>query len=157
MELFMGVTGTKMVHIPYRGAGPMMQDFLAGTVDLVFDGMGTSAAQIKGGKLRALAVATPQRLPGFPDIPTMDEAGVPGMVVSTWYALWAVKGTPKDIVDRMYAETAKALELPDMKEIWLTAASTAGGMPPDQFGAFINKEITRWAKVVKDAGVKLDP
>ena len=157
MELFMSTTGIKMVHIPYRGAGPMMQDFLAGMVDVVFDGMGTSAAQIKGGKLRGLAVATPKRLEAFPDIPTMDESGVPGMVVSAWYALWAIKGTPKEIVDRFYAETVKALGEKDIKDIWANAASDVGGMPPDQFGAFVNKEITRWAKVVKDAGVKLDP
>ena len=157
MELFMSVTGTKMVHIPYRGAGPMMQDFLAGMVDVVFDGMGTSAAQIKGGKLRALAVATPQRLPAFPDIPTMDESGVKGMVVSAWYALWAIKGTPKEIVDRFYAETVKALEQKDIKDIWANAASEVGGQPPDQFAAFVHKEIERWAKVVKESGVKLDP
>ena len=157
MELFLGTNGIKMVHVPYRGAGPMMQDLIAGQVDLVFDGMGTSAAQIKGGKLRALAVATPQRLPGFPDIPTMDESGVPGMVVSTWYALWAIKGTPKEAVDRMYAETVKVLEQKDIRDIWAAAASDVGGMPPDQFGTFVNKEIGRWAKVVKDAGVKLDP
>lgn len=157
MELFMAETGTKMVHIPYRGAGPMMQDFLAGSIDLVFDGMGTSAAQIKSGKLRALAVATPQRLAGFPEIPTMTEAGVPGMVISTWYGLWAIKGTPKEIVDRLYADTAKALQDKDIKEIWASAASDLGGMPPDQFGTFVHHEITRWAKVVKDAGVKLDP
>ena len=157
MELFMGVTGTQMVHIPYRGAGPMMQDFLAGSVDVVFDGMGTSAAQIKGGKLRGLAVATAQRLPGFPDIPTMDEAGIPGMVVSTWYGLWAIKGTPREIVDRMHADVAKALDLKDMKEIWYSAASDPGGQPPDQFGLFVHNEVIRWAKVVKDAGVKLDP
>ena len=157
MELFMGVTGTKMVHIPYRGAGPMMQDFLAGMVDVVFDGMGTSAAQIKGGKLRGLAVATAQRLPGFPDIPTIDEAGVPGMVVSTWYALWAIKGTPKEIVDKMYVEVAKVLKQDDVKEIWRVAASDPGGQPPDQFGQLVHNEVNRWSKVVKDAGVKLDP
>ena len=157
MELFMRTTGVQMVHIPYRGAGPMMQDFLAGMVDVVFDGMGTSAAQIKGGRLRGLAVATPKRLTGFPDLPTMDESGVPGMVVSAWYALWAIKGTPKEIVDRMYVETAKALQLPDIKEIWASAASDAGGQPPEQFAAFVHSEIERWAKVVKDAGVKLDP
>ena len=156
MELFLSVTGTKMVHIPYRGAGPMMQDFLAGQVDVVFDGMGTSAAQIKGGKLRGLAVATPKRLPGFPDIPTMDQAGVPGMVVSTWYALWAIKGTPKESVDRMYKEVVKALELKDIKDIWSNAASDPGGMPPEQFGAFVHSEVERWAKVVRDTGVKLD-
>ena len=156
MELFMSVTGTQVIHIPYRGAGPMMQDLLAGQIDLVFDGMGTSASQIKGGRLRALAVATPERLPGFPDIPTMDEAGVPGMVVSTWYALWAVKGTPKEIVDRMYKETAKVLEQKEIRDIWAAAASEPGGMPPEQFGTFIHSEIVRWAKVVKEAGVKLE-
>ena len=156
MELFMSVTGTKVIHIPYRGAGPMMQDLLAGQIDLVFDGMGTSASQIKGGRLRALAVATPERLPGFPEIPTMDEAGVPGMVVSTWYALWAVKGTPKEIVDRMYKETAKVLEQKEIKDIWAAAASEPGGMPPEQFAVFIRSEIARWAKVVKEAGVKLE-
>jgi tripartite-type tricarboxylate transporter receptor subunit TctC len=157
MELFMGTTGIQMVHIPYRGAGPMMQDFLAGMVDVVFDGMGTSAAQIKGGKLRGLAVATPTRLASFPDIPTMDESGVPGMVVSTWYALWAIKGTPKEVVDKFYAETVKVLDQKEIKDIWANAASDVGGMPPDQFGVFVNREIARWAKVVKDAGVKLDP
>jgi len=156
MELFMNVTGTKMVHIPYKGAGPMMQDFIAGTVDVVFDGMGTSATQMKAGRLRGLAIATPKRAEQFPDIPTMDEVGVPGMVVSTWYALWAVKGTPKEVVDRMYQETVKAMNLPDMKNIWTAQVATAGGMPPEEFAAFIHSEIGRWAKVVKDAGVKLE-
>ena len=156
MELFMGVTGTKMVHVPYKGAGPMMTDFLGGVVDVVFDGMGTSATQMKGGKLRGLAIATPKRAPQFPDIPTMDEVGVRGMVVSTWYALWAVKGTPKEIVDRMYQETVKAMNLPDMKAIWDSQVADMGGMPPEQFGAFVHSEIGRWAKVVKDAGVKLE-
>ena len=156
MELFMSVTGIKVTHIPYRGAGPMMQDFIAGQIDLVFDGMGTSATQIKGGKLRALAVATPKRLPGFPDVPTMDEAGVPGMVVSTWYALWAVKGTPKEIVERMYKETAKILEQKDIRDIWAAQASDPGGQTPEQFGAFVHSEVARWAKVVKDADVRIE-
>ncbi len=156
MELFMNVTGTKMVHVPYKGAGPMMQDLLGGTVDLVFDGMGTSSTQIRAGKLRALAIAAPKRTAQFPDIPTMDEVGVPGMVVSTWYALWAIKGTPKDIVDRMYQETVKVMNQPDMKAIWASQVAEAGGMVPEQFATFIHHEINRWTKVVKDAGVKLD-
>lgn len=156
MELFMNITGTKMAHIPYRGAGPMMQDFLAGQIDLVFDGMGTSSTQMKARKLHGLAVATPARTTAFPDMPTMDEAGVPGMVISTWYALWAIKGTPKEIVDRMYQETAKALNLPDMKNIWASQVAEAGGMPPEQFATFIHSEVERWAKVVKAAGVKLE-
>ncbi len=156
MELFMNVTGTRMVHVPYRGAGPMMQDFLAGQIDLVFDGMGTSATQMKGGKLRGLAIATPQRVAQFPDLPTMDEVGVPGMVVSSWYALWAIKGTPKEIVDRMYQETVKAMNQPDMKRIWESQVADIGGMPPDQFTSYVHSEIGRWGKVVRDAGVKLD-
>ena len=156
MELFMNVTGTRMVHVPYRGAGPMMQDFLAGQIDLVFDGMGTSATQMKGGKLRGLAIATPQRVAQFPDLPTMDEVGVPGMVVSSWYALWAIKGTPKEIVDRMYQETVKAMNQPDMKRIWESQVADIGGMPPDQFTSYVHSEIGRWGKGVRDAGVKLD-
>lgn len=156
MELFMRVTGTKFVHVPYRGAGPMMQDLLAGQIDLVFDGMGTSANQIKASKLRALAIATPTRVAAFPDLPTMDESGVPGMVVSTWYALWAIKGTPKEVVDRMYQEAVKAMNAPDMKEIWAGQVANMGGNTPEQFKAFVNSEIERWGKVVKDANVTLN-
>jgi tripartite-type tricarboxylate transporter receptor subunit TctC len=156
MELFMKVTGTSFVHVPYRGAGPMMQDFLAGQIDLVFDGMGTSANQMKAGKLRGLAIATPSRSPAFPDLPTMDESGVPGMVVSTWYALWAIKGTPQPIVDRMYQEVVKAMSQPDMKEIWASQVADMGGNTPEQFKSFIRSEIVRWNKVVKDANVVLN-
>ncbi|MEI6302327.1 MAG: tripartite tricarboxylate transporter substrate binding protein [Betaproteobacteria bacterium] len=156
MELFLNVTGTKMTHVPYKGAGPMMTDFLAGTIDVVFDGMGTSSTQMKAGKLRGLAIATPRRAEQFPDMPTMDEVGVPGMVVSTWYALWAIKGTPKEAVDRMYQETVKAMNLTDMKNIWVSQVATTGGISPEEFQAFIRSEIVRWSKVVKDANVKVD-
>lgn len=156
MELFMKVTGTSFVHVPYRGAGPMMQDFLAGQIDLVFDGMGTSSTQMKAGKLRGLAIATPARASSFPDLPTMNEAGVPGMVVSSWYALWAIKGTPQAIVDRMYQETVKAMNLPEMKDIWANQVADIGGNTPDQFKTFIHSEIGRWNKVVKDANVTLN-
>ena len=156
MELFLNVTGTKMTHVPYKGAGPMMTDFLAGTIDVVFDGMGTSSTQMKAGKLRGLAIATPKRAEQFPDMPTMDEVGVPGMVVSTWYALWAIKGTPKEAVDRMYQETVKAMNLTDMKNIWVSQVATTGGISPEEFQAFIRSEIVRWSKVVKDANVKVD-
>ena len=142
--------------MPYKGAGPMMTDFLAGTIDVVFDGMGTSSTQMKAGRLRGLAIATPKRAEQFPDMPTMDEVGVPGMVVSTWYALWAIKGTPKETVDRMYQETVKAMNLPDMKNIWVSQVATTGGISPEEFQAFIRSEIARWSKVVKDANVKVD-
>ena len=155
-ELFKTMTGLEIIHVPYKGAGPMMQDLLAGQVDMAFDGMGTSAPQIKGGKLKALAVTTTTRSFVVPNVPTMQEAGLPGYEVTTWYALWAVKGTPKDVLDRMYAETIKALQSPEMKVIWEAQGATAGGESPEKFAALVNSEITKWAKVVKDSGAKID-
>src|SRR4051812_8983240 len=129
-ELFKLRTGTDLVHVPYKGAGPMMQDLLGGNVDMAFDGMGTSAPQIKGGKLKALAVSTAQRSPLIPDVPTLRELGVMDFEVTTWYAIWAVKGTPKEVIDRMYQEVAKILQLPDIKAIWEQQGAVAGGQPP---------------------------
>jgi tripartite-type tricarboxylate transporter receptor subunit TctC len=155
-ELFKLQTGTQLTHVPYKGAGPMMQDLLAGQVDMAFDGMGTSAQQIKAGKLRPLAVTTATRSPVIPDVPTMREAGFPNFELTTWYALWAIKGTPKEIVDRIYAETAKVLQQSDVKEIWAAQGATAGGQPPGEFARFVRSEIEKWGKVVKDAGIKID-
>jgi tripartite-type tricarboxylate transporter receptor subunit TctC len=155
-ELFKTMTGLEIVHVPYKGAGPMMQDLLAGQVDMAFDGMGTSAPQIKGGKLKALAVTTNTRSFAIPNVPTMQEAGLPGYEVTTWYALWAVKGTPKEALDRIYAETIKALQSPEMKVVWEAQGAIAGGESPEKFAALVNSEITKWAKVVKDSGAKID-
>ena len=115
VELFKQLTSTFMTHIPYRGAGPMMQDLLAGQVDFAFDGMGTSAAQIKAGKLKAMAVTSAKRVPAFPNIPTMEEVGIKGYQATTWYALWAVKGTPPEIVSRTQQEMAKIMQEPGIK------------------------------------------
>jgi len=156
VELFKSMTGTQLTHVPYKGAGPLTPALLSGEVDLAFDGMGTSAPHIKAGKLRPLAVTTPARSPLVPDVPTMQEAGLPGYQVTTWYALWAINGTPKGAIDRMYAETAKALQLPDMKEIWATQGATAGGQTPAEFTRFVHSEIEKWGKVVRDAGIKID-
>jgi tripartite-type tricarboxylate transporter receptor subunit TctC len=155
-ELFKTLTGTQLTHVPYKGAGPMMQDLIAGQVDLAFDGMGTSAQQIKGGKLRPLAVTTLTRSPLIPDVPTMAEAGVPGYDVTTWYALWAIKGTPQAAIDRMYSETVKVLAMPDIKEIWAAQGADAGGQRPEEFAQLIKREIVKWAKVVKEAGAQVD-
>ncbi|MCU0804149.1 MAG: tripartite tricarboxylate transporter substrate binding protein [Burkholderiales bacterium] len=155
-ELFKTSTGVQMTHIPYKGAGPMMQDLLAGQVDLAFDGMGTSAPQIKGQKLRPLAVTTTTRSPVLPDTPTLQEAGVAGYEVQTWYALWAIKGTPAPIVERMQAEVAKALQDPQLREIWANQSATLGGWSQAQFSDFVKSEIAKWSKVVKDSGAKID-
>jgi tripartite-type tricarboxylate transporter receptor subunit TctC len=155
-ELFKMRTGTELVHVPYKGAGPMMQDLLGGNVDMAFDGMGTSAAQIKAGKLRPLAVSSGTRSPAIPDIPTLKELGVGDFEVTTWYAMWAVKGTPRDVVDRMYKEVTKALALPDIKKIWEDQGAVAGGQPPAEMAKLVREEVQRWSKVVKDAGIKID-
>jgi len=155
-ELFKTMTGTFMTHIPYRGAGPLMLDLLAGQVDLAFDGLGTSSAQIKGGKLRGLAVTSAQRNPALPDIPTVIEAGVPGYEVRTWYGIWVLKGTPPEIKQRLYQETVKAMDHPDLKKLWAEQGATVGGMPPLEMEKLVRSEIVKWAKVVKDAGAKVD-
>lgn len=155
-ELFKMRTGTQLVHVPYKGAGPMMQDLIAGNVDLAFDGMGTSAPQIKAGRLRPLAVSTAERSPLVPDVPTLTELGLSDFDVTTWYAMWVPKGTPKAVTDRLYAEVAKAMQLPDIKNIWEQQGAVAGGQSPREFGRFVRQEVQRWAKVVKDANIKID-
>ncbi|MBL8376302.1 MAG: tripartite tricarboxylate transporter substrate binding protein [Burkholderiales bacterium] len=156
VELFKQITGTFMVHIPYRGAGPLMVDLLAGAVDFAFDGMGTSAAQIRGGKLKPLAVTSTKRTPAFPNIPTMQEAGIKGYEATTWYALWAVRGTPPEVISRTQEEVAKALQEPSIKEIWFNQGAEPGGNSPADFTRFIRSEIEKWAKVVKASGAKID-
>jgi tripartite-type tricarboxylate transporter receptor subunit TctC len=155
-ELFKIMTKTFIVHIPYRGAGPLMPDLLAGQVDLAFDGLGTSAPQIRGGKLIPLAVTTTTRNATLPNVPTVAESGVPGYEVRTWYALWAIKGTPKDIQERMYKEVVAAMNTPDLKKIWAEQGADIGGMPPAEFGKLIRVEIDKWAKVVKESGAQVD-
>jgi tripartite-type tricarboxylate transporter receptor subunit TctC len=155
-ELFKIMTGVDITHIPYKGAGPMMVDLLAGQVDMAFDGMATSAPQIKAGKLKALAVTTTTRSFAAPDVPTMQEAGVPGYVVTTWYALWGVRGTPKEALERIYQESVKAMQSPELKQVWESQGATAGGESPEEFGKLVRSEIAKWAKVVKDSGAKVD-
>jgi len=156
VELFKTMTGTQLVHVPYKGAGPLMQDLLAGQVDLAFDGMGTSATQIKAGKLRPIAVTTLNRSPVIPDVPTLQEAGLSGYQVTTWYALWGIRGTPKEAIDRLYQETAKALALPDMREIWASQGADAGGQRPEEFAKFIHTEIAKWAAAAAKSGIKIE-
>jgi tripartite-type tricarboxylate transporter receptor subunit TctC len=156
VELFKTMTKTFMVHIPFQGAGPLIPALLSGTVDLAFDGMGTSSVQVKAGRLIPLAVTSPQRNPVLPNVPTMQEAGVPGYEVRTWYGIWAIKGTPKDIKDRMYKEVVAAINHPDLKRIWAEQGADAGGMPPAEMEKLVRSEIQKWSKVVKDAGAKID-
>ena len=155
-ELFKMQTKTFITHIPYRGAGPALADLMAGQVDMMFDGLGSSAQNIKSGKIKALAVASEKRVAAFPNLPTASEAGVPGYVVSTWYGLWAPKDTPKEIVDKMTVEVTKALNSPELKDIWLNNGSETPHLIGDNFAKFVSDDIKRWAAVVKASGAKLD-
>lgn len=155
-ELFKLQTKTFITHIPYRGAGPALQDLIAGQVDLMFDGLGSSATHIKGGRIKALAVASQKRAPGFADLPTTAEAGVPAYQVATWYGLWAPKGTPHEAVDHMQAEMKKAFATSELQASWNGLGTDVPNLYGDAFGKFVNSEIKRWAEVVKSSGAKLD-
>ena len=155
-ELFKLQTRTFITHIPYRGAGPMLQDLIAGQVDLAFDGLGSSAAHIKGGRLRAIAVAADKRATAFPDLPTSAESGVPDYKVATWYGLWAPKGTPRDAVAAMQAAMRQAMNSDELKAQWTALGTETPNLWGDDFGRFVGAEVRRWAEVVKTSGAKLD-
>ncbi|MBX3637793.1 MAG: tripartite tricarboxylate transporter substrate binding protein [Rubrivivax sp.] len=155
-ELFKLQTKTFITHIPYRGAGPMLQDLIAGQVDLAFDGLGSSSGHIRGGRLVGLAVAANRRATAFPDMPTTAEAGLPTYQVSTWYGLWAPKGTPAAAVSAMQGEMRKALESDELKTMWTSLGTETPNLYGDAFGGFVASEVKRWAEVVKNSGAKLD-
>jgi tripartite-type tricarboxylate transporter receptor subunit TctC len=155
-ELFKIAAGVDLAHVPYKGAGPALQDLIAGQVDVLFDGLGSSAQHIKAGTIRPLAVAAHDRSPALPDVPTAAEAGVKGYEVSTWYALWAPAGTPKEIVDRMVSEVAKALASPEVKTVWQSQGAAIGAANPKEMAGFVSSEIAKWAKVAKSANIQID-
>ncbi|MBD9665053.1 tripartite-type tricarboxylate transporter receptor subunit TctC [Variovorax beijingensis] len=155
-ELFKLQTGTFITHIPYRGAGPALSDLIAGNVDLMFDGLGSSAQHIKGGRIKALMVAGSKRNPAFPDVPCAAEVGLPDYTVTTWYGLWAPKGTPADLQARIVDSMKKALASDELKAIWTQNGSEIPNLTMAPYGGFVNSEIKRWAAVVKASGAKLE-
>lgn len=155
-ELFKIAAGVDLAHVPYKGAGPALQDLIGGQVDVMFDGLGSSAQHIKSGFIRPLAVAAKSQPAALPDVPTAAEAGVKGYEVATWYALWAVAGTPAPIVERMVGEIRKALAAPEVKNVWQSQGATTGAANSKDMAAFVSAEIGRWAKVAKSANIQLD-
>jgi len=155
-ELFKQQTKTFITHIPYTGAGPALRDLVAGQVDMMFDGLGSSAAHIKGGRIKALMVAGAKRNAAFPDVPCAAELGLPDYTVTTWYGLWTPKGTPADVQARIVEEVRKAAASDELKAIWASNGAEFGTLTPAQFGDFVGAEIKRWAGVVKASGAKLD-
>ena len=156
-ELFKTMTGTFMVHFPYRGSGPALLDLIGGNMDLMFDNLPSAMPQIKGGKLKALAVTSAERSAAVPELPTIAEAGgLKGFEASSWFGLLAPAGTPADIVARVQQETAKALATPAMKERLLSQGAIPSGMSPADFSKLIAAETKKWAEVVKASGAKVD-
>jgi tripartite-type tricarboxylate transporter receptor subunit TctC len=155
-ELFKLQTGTFITHIPYRGAGPALSDLISGNVDLMFDGLGSSAQHIKSGRIKALMVAGSKRNPAFPDVPCAAEVGLPDYTVTTWYGLWAPKGTPADVQARAIDDMKKALATDELKAIWAQNGSEIPSITGPAYGSFVNAEIKRWATVVKASGAKLE-
>jgi tripartite-type tricarboxylate transporter receptor subunit TctC len=155
-ELFKSLAGVEIVHVPYKGAGPALQDLLGGQVHMMFDTLAQALPQARAGKLRALAVTTLQRQPVAPDIPTMAEQGFAGWETGPWFGLFVRAGTPEAIRTRIHQETVKALRAPEVGERLLTQGANVVGNSPTEFAAFIRDERERWGKVVRAANIRAD-
>jgi tripartite-type tricarboxylate transporter receptor subunit TctC len=155
-ELFKLQTNTFITHIPYRGAGPALQDLIAGNVDCMFDGLGSSAQHIKAGRIKALMMSGGKRNPAFPDVPSASEVGLPEYTVTTWYGLWAPKGTPADVQARIVEDMKKALATEELKAIWANNGAEIPNLATTAYGGFVSSEIKRWASVVKASGAKIE-
>jgi tripartite-type tricarboxylate transporter receptor subunit TctC len=155
-ELFNILTGAKLTHVPYKGVNLAMQDVLAGRIDFVVIGVPAAAPHVKSGKLRALAVIAPQRLPALPEVPTITEAGLPGFEVTTWYGILAPAGTPRPIIARLNAELVKVMHSPEMKERLAGIGTDAVTSTPEEFAAYIQAEIGKWGDVIRKANLRAD-
>ena len=158
-ELYKSLTGTFMVHFPYRGSGPALLDLMAGNVDLMFDNLPSAMPHIRSGRLKALAVTSAARSSALPDLPTVAEAGGPALKdfeASSWFGLLAPAGTPADLVNRIQQETAKALATAAMRERLQSQGAIPSGNTPAEFARLIEEETKKWARVVKASGAKVD-
>jgi tripartite-type tricarboxylate transporter receptor subunit TctC len=156
-ELFKTVTGTYMVHFPYRGSAPAVTDLISGNMNVMFDNLPSALPHIKSGRLKALAVTSRTRSPALPDVPTIEEAaGLKGFDASSWFGLFAPAGTPRTVVDKIQADVAKALAQPAVRERFVAQGADPGGNTPDQFAAFIRAETDKWTRVVKFSNAKVD-
>jgi tripartite-type tricarboxylate transporter receptor subunit TctC len=155
-ELFRFMTGTDIVHVPYKGGAPMLADLMSGQIQMSIETSGSAAPFVRSGKVRALAVSTAKRSAAFPDLPTMAEAGVPGYEVTTWYGLVAPVGTPADIINKIRDQVVAALQTPEIRKRLDDIGAEPGGMAPAQFAAFIASETAKWGKVIKDSGATID-
>jgi tripartite-type tricarboxylate transporter receptor subunit TctC len=154
-ELFRLMAGINIVHVPYKGTGPALNDVIGGQVQMIFGSILATLPHAKSGKLKGIAVTGPKRSEAAPEMPTVAESGLPGYEVTLWYGVWGPKGLPKDVISRWNAELVKILKSPDMKGRLATQGLEAVGTTPGEFRAHLKAEIAKWAKVIKDAGVKV--
>jgi tripartite-type tricarboxylate transporter receptor subunit TctC len=155
-ELFMMLTGTKMIHVPYKGSAPASSDLVGGQIELSFENTTIAVPFIKGGRMRALGVTTAKRTGALPDTPTIAEAGVPGFEVSSWQGVFAPAGTPPDILKKLNVEIVRIIGLPDIQRRLADIGADPVGNTPEQFTAFIKTELDKWQKVVKASGARVD-
>jgi tripartite-type tricarboxylate transporter receptor subunit TctC len=155
MALFKAMTGINVVHVPYKSSGQMRTAVLAGQVQMEFDALLTAEAQIKSGKLIGLGVSSLKRSPVAPNLPTIDEAGVPGYESDLWLGLVAPKGTPQPIIDKLNAAVVKVLADPDVKQRYAKRGAEPKGSSPQEFAKFLKQQVEKWGKVVKFSGAKV--
>ena len=152
-ELFKGMAGVDMVHIPYKGGAPAMIDLLAGQIQLIFSSAPTAVPQVKNGKIRGLAVTTLKRSVVLPDLPTVSESGLKGFEADNWYGVVTTMKTPRPVIDRLNTEIVKALHAPDVRQLLLTQGLEVRTSTPQEFGAYIKSEYEKWGKVIRTAGI----
>ncbi len=155
-EIFAAMTGIRLVHVPYKGGGPAHAGLLGGETNMMFDTAASILPHVQSGKLRALAIARPARLPEYPNLQTFAEAGVPGYEVNAWYSMHAPAGVPKDIVAKLNRDFVRVLKLPDIQERLKALGSEGVGNTPEEFAKFVRVESAKYAKAIKDAGVKVE-
>jgi len=155
-ELFKYMAGVDIVHVPHKGSDQARIAVLGGQVDMMFDAISTIVSQVQAGKLKGLATTGRTRSAVTPQIPTVAEAGVPGYEATIWLGLMAPAGTPRAILERLSAAVEKVINAPDIKENWGKQGAVPMGMPPDEFGKFLREDVTKWAKLVRDTGMKVD-
>ena len=155
-ELFKSMAGVYLVHIPYRGSSGARTDVLGGQVDVMFDAVTTMAEQVKSGRVKALATTGKTRSDVLPDVPTLNEAGVPGYEATIWLGLMAPRGTPKAVVDKLNEAITKIVSQPDIKQAWAKQGAVPLLMSPDVFDKYARDDITKWARVIKTANIKVD-
>jgi tripartite-type tricarboxylate transporter receptor subunit TctC len=155
-EYFLQQTGTRLIHVPYKGSQPLIADLIGGHVIMGFDSMMATMPQVRAGRLRAMGVAAAKRSPVAPEVPTLAEAGGPSLVIGSWYGLLAPAGTSREIVAKLHAEVVKALAIPELRERYQATGLEPIGSSPDQFGAEIHDDTARWGKVARTANVRAE-